>query len=138
MVVYELKEEARDRMEEASECRLEEQSECFPNAALEEDGEAQERKLFWEAIVGLRASPGIYDMIWQGFPNTASEDDMTAAGDGVESLVTGRHNFTWPASPGLQPSVRERLMVGKRHYTVVPQHRRDDASILASTAASGR
>ncbi|TID25211.1 hypothetical protein E6O75_ATG04416 [Venturia nashicola] len=123
MVVYELKEEARDRMEEASECRLEEQSECFPNAALEEDairaqalgerfrardekgqssadgseearlgsgGQQRHGRLLNERVQETHGAtvekcrcPGIYDMIWQGFPNTASEDDMTAAGDGV-------------------------------------------------------
>lgn len=54
--MYELIEEARDRMEEASECRLEEQSEYFPNVVLEEDAEAKERMVFWKAIFGLKLS----------------------------------------------------------------------------------
>lgn len=49
-VVYELTDEARERIEESSECRLEELSEYRPKVVREEDAEAKERMLFWKAI----------------------------------------------------------------------------------------
>lgn len=48
--MYELTEEARERMEESSECRLEELSEYRPKVVLEEEAEAKEKILFWKAI----------------------------------------------------------------------------------------
>lgn len=54
--MYELIDEARDRMKESFEYWLEEQSEYLPNVVLEEDAEAKERIVLWKAIFGLGSS----------------------------------------------------------------------------------